>query len=72
MLEAAKALEVPYMELPSRAGHDAQVFFHCPMAMLFVPSRGGISHSPLEYTSPDQCYTGLRALIETLWRADKL
>ena len=72
VLEAAKALEVPYMELPSRAGHDAQVFFHCPMAMLFVPSRGGISHSPLEYTSPDQCYTGLRALIETLWRADKL
>ena len=70
--DACEALETPYMELPSRAGHDAQVFFHCPMAMLFVPSRAGISHSPLEYTSPDQCYTGLRALIETLWRADKL
>ena len=66
------ALDTPYMELPSRAGHDAQVFFHCPMAMLFVPSRAGVSHSPLEYTSPDQCYTGLRALIETLWRADQL
>ena len=70
--DAAVSLDLPYMELPSRAGHDAQVFFHCPMAMLFVPSRGGVSHSPLEYTSPDQCYTGLRVLIETLGRVDKL
>ena len=70
--EAADSLDVPYMELPSRAGHDAQVFFHCPMAMLFVPSRSGISHSPLEYTSPDQCYTGLNVLIETLRGADQL
>ena len=68
--ESATALDVPYMELPSRAGHDAQVFFHCPMAMMFVPSRGGISHSPLEYTSPNQCYTGLNVLIETLRRID--
>ena len=32
------------MFMPSRAGHDAQVF-KCPMGMIFVPSRGGISHS---------------------------
>ena len=65
VLEAAKALEVPYMELPSRAGHDAQVFFHCPMAMLFVPSRGGISHSPMVIRRISVIPS--RALIETLW-----
>ena len=57
------------MLMPSRAGHDAQVFT-CPMGMIFVPSRGGISHSQYEYTSPDQCYNGLRVLIETIRRID--
>ena len=59
------------MRLPSRAGHDAQTFT-CPMGMIFVPSRGGISHSQYEYTSPDQCYTGLNTLIDSIKRVDKL
>ena len=59
------------MHLPSRAGHDAQTFT-CPMGMIFVPSRGGISHSQYEYTSPDQCYTGLNTLIDSIQRVDKL
>ena len=58
------------MFMPSRAGHDAQVF-KCPMAMIFVPSRGGISHSQYEYTSPDQCYNGLNVLIGAIQRIDK-
>ncbi|QBP06029.1 N-carbamoyl-L-amino acid hydrolase [Synechococcus phage S-B68] len=57
------------MDLPSRAGHDAQNFT-CPMGMIFVPSRGGISHSPCEYTSADMCYSGLNVLIETIKRID--
>lgn len=70
--ESADDLELSWKLMPSRAGHDAQVFFHCPMAMIFVPSQGGISHSPREYTSPNQCYNGLRVLIETIRRADAL
>lgn len=59
------------MFMPSRAGHDAQVF-KCPMGMIFVPSRGGISHSQYEYTSPDQCYNGLNVLIGAIQRIDQL
>ena len=57
------------MFMPSRAGHDAQVF-NCPMGMIFVPSRGGISHSQYEYTSPNQCYNGLNVLIGAIQRID--
>ena len=42
------------VRLPSGAGHDAQLFGPiCPSAMIFVPSRAGISHSPDEFTEPD-------------------
>ena len=43
------------IQLPSRASHDAQCFRNCPMGMIFVPSVGGISHSPDEYTSDEHC-----------------
>ena len=66
-----QATDTTSMRLPSRAGHDAQTFT-CPMGMIFVPSRGGISHSQYEYTSPDQCYTGLNTLINSIQRVDKL
>jgi acetylornithine deacetylase/succinyl-diaminopimelate desuccinylase-like protein len=36
--------------------------------MIFVPSRGGRSHCPEEYTSPDQMLVGVRVLAETLRR----
>jgi hydantoinase/carbamoylase family amidase len=49
--------------LPSGAGHDAMVLAqHVPAAMLFVPSRAGISHSPEEFTPPEQCELGARTL----------
>ena len=48
--ESADDLELSWKLMPSRAGHDAQVFFHCPMGMIFVPSQGGISHSPVGNT----------------------
>ena len=39
--------------MPSGAGHDAQDMAHvAPMGMIFVPSPGGISHAPQEFTSP--------------------
>jgi hydantoinase/carbamoylase family amidase len=53
--------------MPSGAGHDAMVIGrHVPAAMIFVPSRGGISHSPDEYSSPDEVELGMRVLAATL------
>ena len=58
------------IEMPSRASHDAQNFTWCPMAMIFVPSIGGISHSPDEETTEEMCYNGLNVLTETIRRID--
>lgn len=53
--------------LPSGAGHDAMCVAElCEVAMIFVPSQGGISHSPLEHTSPEDCVNGARILLEAL------
>jgi allantoate deiminase len=60
---AAEAEGASYRRMPSGAGHDAMVLaHHVPAAMLFVPSRGGISHSPEEFTAPEQCELGGRVL----------
>lgn len=61
--------EKPYLSMVSGAGHDAQLFApRCPAAMIFVPSRGGISHSPWEYTSPEDLAAGLEVLTAILYR----
>ncbi len=67
--EAADAEGASHVRMPSGAGHDAMVIGrHVPAAMLFVPSRGGISHSPEEHTSPEQCELGARVLARALRR----
>jgi beta-ureidopropionase / N-carbamoyl-L-amino-acid hydrolase len=59
------------LDMPSGAGHDAQnVARFAPVGMIFVPSRDGISHSPLEYTSPEQAANGAEVLYRTLLRLD--
>jgi len=58
--------------LPSGAGHDAQMMSTLgPMGMMFVPSVGGISHSPQELTKWDDCARGADVLMETVltWAA---
>jgi acetylornithine deacetylase/succinyl-diaminopimelate desuccinylase-like protein len=53
--------------MPSGAGHDAMlVGRHVPAAMIFVPSRGGISHSPDEDSSAAEVELGMRVLAATL------
>ncbi|MDQ0871652.1 allantoate deiminase [Paenibacillus sp. V4I3] len=57
------------MRLPSGAGHDAQLFGPiCPTAMIFVPSRAGISHSPEEFTEPAELVAGFQALVHVLYQ----
>jgi len=54
------------LHIPSGAGHDAGILAPLlPAAMLFVPSRDGISHAPDEYTAPADLATGANALLET-------
>ncbi len=49
-----------YIDIVSGAYHDAMVLGAAiPIGMIFVPSRGGISHSPLEYTTPAELERGL-------------
>ncbi|MBE9078923.1 M20/M25/M40 family metallo-hydrolase [Romeria aff. gracilis LEGE 07310] len=53
--------------MPSRAIHDAQEIGRITdMGMIFVPSRGGVSHAEIEYTSPEQCAQGAAVLLQTL------
>ena len=50
---AARVQGLRALRLPSGAFHDAQFMARiCPSGMIFVPSRGGVSHHPSEYTSP--------------------
>ncbi|MBT2289737.1 Zn-dependent hydrolase [Paenibacillus albidus] len=57
-----------HRRMVSGAGHDAQLFApRCRTAMIFVPSRAGISHSPEEYTSPGELAAGLEVLTALLY-----
>jgi allantoate deiminase len=64
---AARAERASAMRMPSGAGHDAMVLGRrVPAAMIFVPSRGGVSHSPEEYSSPAHVELGMRVLAGAL------
>ncbi len=58
-------------EMPSGAGHDAQMMARvCPTGMVFVPSRDGISHNPAEHTDPADLAAGVNVLLQTLLALD--
>ena len=59
--------------LLSGAWHDAQMMAQLgPMGMIFVPSVGGISHSPKELTRWDDCATGANVLLRAVLEADRM
>jgi acetylornithine deacetylase/succinyl-diaminopimelate desuccinylase-like protein len=59
-MKLARELGASPRKMTSGAGHDAMEFAKAgvPTLMVFVPSRGGISHSPEEFTSPGALFTG--------------
>ncbi len=60
----AKAMGVSYRHMPSGAGHDTQFMTQVTQAgMLFVPSVGGISHAPDEWTHWEDIDTGCNLLL---------
>jgi len=69
---SAQTLGLSCSALPSRASHDSQEMGRrWPMGMIFVPSRGGLSHSAAEFTSSQQCADGTAVLMQTLVRLDQ-
>jgi N-carbamoyl-L-amino-acid hydrolase len=72
-LEAGcRKAELDYIVMPSGAGHDANLMaLICPIGMLFVPNRDGISHSSEEYTTPEACLNGAKALLHGIIELDK-
>ncbi len=69
--DAAAALGLRTRGMPSGAGHDAQAIAQLgPMGMIFIPSIGGISHAPQEYSTPEDCAHGGSVLLNAVLAAD--
>ncbi len=70
--QTCDALGYRHRRMPSGAGHDAQSIARLgPIGMIFVPSRDGISHSPLEFTTDEGIVRGAEVLLGALLRADE-
>jgi N-carbamoyl-L-amino-acid hydrolase len=68
---AADRLGLARTDLPSGAGHDAQVVAAlAPVGMAFVPSTGGISHAPAESTEPEHLVAGAELLLAAVLDLD--
>ncbi|HXG66382.1 MAG TPA: M20 family metallo-hydrolase [Blastocatellia bacterium] len=71
--EAARQLGLTTKLMPSGAGHDAQEIARlCPIGMIFVPSRDGISHSPREFSEPADITNGANVLLHTVLKLDAM
>ena len=70
--EAAKSAGLASVDLPSFAGQDSQnIAKLAPMGMIFIPSKDGISHSPKEYSSPEDIANGAEVLYRTVLLLDQ-
>ena len=66
--EVCVAQNTTFKHMHSGAGHDSQIMAdYCPTSMIFVPSRGGISHSPYEHTDLDDLAKGVETLAGMLY-----
>jgi len=60
---------LPIRRMISGAGHDAQMMSRlCPVAMVFIPSIGGLSHNPAEFSTDEDIEAGANILLSTAWR----
>jgi N-carbamoyl-L-amino-acid hydrolase len=65
--EVCCALNISCKKMISRAYHDSLFMAQiCPTTMIFIPCRGGVSHRPDEFVSPEQMGNGVRVLAQTL------
>jgi N-carbamoyl-L-amino-acid hydrolase len=67
--QAAAARQLRVRDMVASAGHDSVLVAPlCPSAMLFVPSQGGITHNPAEYTAPAALAAGAQVLLDAVVR----
>ncbi|EPV5050269.1 Zn-dependent hydrolase [Cronobacter malonaticus] len=67
IIASAERFGLSYRRMTSGAGHDAQMIARiAPAAMIFVPSKDGISHNPAEYTSEEELIQGARLLLDVV------
>ena len=72
IIASAKALGLSTKYMQSGAGHDSQeIALIAPVAMIFVPSVGGISHSYKEFTKTVDITNGANVLLQTILSIDK-
>jgi N-carbamoyl-L-amino-acid hydrolase len=70
--ESARSLGFTTKLMPSGAGHDAQEIAAIgPVGMIFIPSIGGISHSPKEFSRPQDVENGANVLLQSVLAFDK-
>jgi N-carbamoyl-L-amino-acid hydrolase len=70
--DTAKSLGFTTKLMPSGAGQDAQELAPLgPIGMIFIPSIGGISHSPKEYSRPQDIENGANVLLQTVLAFDR-
>jgi N-carbamoyl-L-amino-acid hydrolase len=70
--QSAKELGLTTKQMPSGAGHDAQDMARlAPVGMIFVPSVGGISHSPKEFSKPKDIENGANVLLGAVLKVDR-
>ena len=71
IVQAATSLGLTHRVMPSGAGHDAQDMASiAPTGMIFVPSVGGISHSPKEFTHAQDIANGSDVLLRAILAVD--
>jgi N-carbamoyl-L-amino-acid hydrolase len=69
---AAASCGFSHREMIAGASHDAAYLARvCPTAMIFVPSRGGISHNEAEFSSKEQCAAGAQVLLQAALDYDR-
>src|SRR5262249_24325482 len=69
---AASASGFKPRDMISGAGHDAAYIARfAPTAMIFVPSRDGISHNEAEFTSQEECAAGAQVLLQAVLDYDR-
>jgi N-carbamoyl-L-amino-acid hydrolase len=69
--DSARELGLTNRVMPSGAGHDAQAMATLgPMGMIFIPSIGGISHAPKEFSKPSDIVNGGNVLMGAIMRLD--
>lgn len=60
------------VDISSGAGHDSvYASKRCPATMVFIPSKGGISHNPEEWSSPEDCAIGAEVICQAVIRYDQ-